>query len=397
MAQLELEAAKAELKSIEARIRADEEKFAAKDQQRINNVILEASTLEKNAAVLRADADLAKAEILLQEAKIKNPPTVAKDLDALSKKLATAKAKLEKAQANQSDLKVATQYTLLSPVFPEKSTGRRKALALWITDRSNPLTARVAVNHIWARHFHNPLVSSVADFGRNGKTSTHPELLDWLATELMDSGWNMKHMHRLMVTSQAYRQTSAFADNTQAQALDPENQLLWRMNTGRMEAEVIRDSIFQLSGRLNQQMKGQELENDQALSTFRRSLYYSIYPEDGGKSKFAELFDAPDSLDCYRRTRTIIPQQALALTNSEIIHQAASSMEKEIWAQVFEATSHDERNDAFIHRAFKKVLGRSPLPAEVATCKTYLAKPDPGTRESMLRALLNHNDFVTIR
>ena len=144
-------------------------------------------------------------------------------------------------------------------------------------------------------------------------------------------------------------------------------------------------------------MKGQELENDQALSTFRRSLYYSIYPEDGGKSKFAELFDAPDSLDCYRRTRTIIPQQALALTNSEIIHQAASSMEKEIWAQVFEATSHDERNDAFIHRAFKKVLGRSPLPAEVATCKTYLVKPDPGTRESMLRALLNHNDFVTIR
>ena len=191
-------------------------------------------------------------------------------------------------------------------------------------------------------------MSSVADFGRNGKTSTHPELLDWLATELMDSGWNMKHLHRLMVTSQAYRQTSAFADSTQAQVLDPENQLLWRMNTGRMEAEVIRDSIIQLSGRLNQQMKGQELENDQALSTFRRSIYYSIYPEDGGKSKFAELFDAPDSLDCYRRTRTIIPQQALALTNSEIIHQAASSMEKEIWAQVFEATSHDERNDAFI-------------------------------------------------
>ena len=396
-AQLELEAAKAELKSIEARIRADEAKFAAKDQQRINNVILEASTLEKNAAVLRADADLAKAEIVLQEAKIKNPPTVAKDLDALSKKLATAKAKLEKAQAIRSDLKMAEQYTLLSPVFPEKSTGRRKALALWITDRSNPLTARVAVNHIWARHFHHPLVSSVADFGRNGKAPTHPELLDWLATELMDSGWNMKHMHRLMVTSQAYRQSSSFADNTNAEALDPENQLLWRMNTGRMEAEVIRDSIFQLSGRLNQQMKGQELENDQALSTFRRSLYYSTYPEEGGKSKFAELFDAPDSLDCYRRTRTIIPQQALALTNSEIIHQAASRIEKEIRAQVFNANSLDQSNDAFIQMAFKKVLGRSPLPAEVATCKTYLANADIATRESMLRALLNHNDFVTIR
>ncbi len=111
-AQLELEAAKVELKSVEARIRADEEKFAAKDQQRINNVILEASTLEKNAAVLRADADLAKAEILLQEAKVKIPPTVAKDLDALSKKLATAKAKLEKAQAIRVRFKNGRRNTL---------------------------------------------------------------------------------------------------------------------------------------------------------------------------------------------------------------------------------------------------------------------------------------------
>ena len=396
-AQLELESAKAELKSIEARIRADEEKFAAKDQQRINNAILEASTLEKNAAVLRADADLAKAEALLQEAKVKKPATAAKDLDALSKKLATAKANLEKAHVVKSDLKLAAQYTLLSPVFPEKSTGRRKALALWITDRSNPLTARVAVNHIWARHFHNPLVSSVADFGRNGKVPSHPELLDWLANELMETGWDMKHLHRLMLTSSAYRQASSFPDNTQAQAIDPENQLLWHMNTGRMEAEVIRDSIFQLSSRLSQQMKGQELENDQALSTFRRSLYYSVFPEEGGKSKFAELFDAPDSLDCYRRTRTIIPQQALALTNSEIIHQAASSMEKEIWAQAFKATSPDTSNDAFITLAFKKVLGRSPMPAEISTCKTYLAASNFNSRESLLRALLNHNDFVTIR
>src|SRR5690606_18761674 len=119
--------------------------------------------------------------------------------------LATARAAVATAQAALDNEQLAESYEPLSPQFPQASTGRRRALALWITSRSNPLTARVAVNHLWMRHFRSPLVASMFDFGRNGARPTHPELLDWLAVEFMESGWDMKHLHRLMVTSAAYR------------------------------------------------------------------------------------------------------------------------------------------------------------------------------------------------
>src|SRR5207247_7423234 len=109
-------------------------------------------------------------------------------------------------------------YTPLTPTYPGQSTGRRRALATWIASRDNPLAARVAVNHIWARHFHTPLVASVFDFGRNGARPTHPELLDWLAVEFMEHGWSMKHLHRLMVTSSTYRRTSQVEPSTHASA-----------------------------------------------------------------------------------------------------------------------------------------------------------------------------------
>src|SRR5262249_48859871 len=154
---------------------------------------------------------------------------------------------------------------------------------------------RVAVNHIWMRHFHAPLVAGVFDFGRNGARPTHPELLDWLAVELMQpsvpggatvdrsGAWSMKHIHRLIVTSQAYRMTSSQGAETQHAARGPGNKFLWRMNVGRMEAEVVRDSLLDVAGLLDRNMGGQELENAQALTTYRRSLYYSCHPEDGGK------------------------------------------------------------------------------------------------------------------
>src|SRR5262249_6960796 len=153
-------------------------------------------------------------------------------------------------------------YTALGPTYPKTSTGRRKALAEWITDRDNPLTARVAVNHVWTRHFHAPLVASVFDFGLNGARPTHPELLDWLAIEFMEPGWSMKHLHRLIVTSQAYRMATSQAGTADA-ARDSENHFLWRMNSGRMEAEVVRDSLLHVAGLLDRTMGGQELENSQ--------------------------------------------------------------------------------------------------------------------------------------
>src|SRR5690606_35587068 len=117
-------------------------------------------------------------------------------------------------------------YTGFSPTYPRKSTGRRRALALWLTSRSNPLAARVAVNHIWLRHFPAPLVATVYDFGQSGARPTHPELLDWLAVELMESGGSMKHLHHLIAASQAYRRSSS-ADRKSSHRLDPENKWLW--------------------------------------------------------------------------------------------------------------------------------------------------------------------------
>src|SRR5439155_2039715 len=138
--------------------------------------------------------------------------------------------------------------------------GRRRALAQWIAGRDNPLTARVAVNHIWMRHFGKPLVESVSDFGRNGKKPTHPELLDWLALELMENGWSMKHLHRLIVTSAAYRmQSKAGGSNA---TIDPENRYVWHFNARRAEGEIIRDSVLHVAGQLDPTIGGPVLEND---------------------------------------------------------------------------------------------------------------------------------------
>ena len=130
--------------------------------------------------------------------------------------------------------------------YPATSTGRRLAFARWIADRSNPLTARVAVNHLWGRHFGRAIVPSVNDFGRNGQRPSHPALLDWLAAELMDRGWSMKAIHRLIVTSATYRQDSR--PEPADLARDPDNVFLWRWTPRRAEAEVVRDCVFAVAG-----------------------------------------------------------------------------------------------------------------------------------------------------
>lgn len=170
------------------------------------------------------------------------------------------------------------------------------------------------------------------------------------------------------------------------------------MNPGRMEAEVVRDSLLHLAGALDPRLGGQELENKDALSTTRRSLYYSFNPESDGRSEFSALFDAPDPNDCYRRTRSVIPQQALALTNSKLVHDHTPAIAKRLGAAASD-------NAAFITAAFEQILTRPPSRAELAECEAFLAKqsnavPKDGearARESLVRALLNQNDFLTVR
>ncbi|MGH9631357.1 MAG: PSD1 and planctomycete cytochrome C domain-containing protein, partial [Bryobacteraceae bacterium] len=135
------------------------------------------------------------------------------------------------------------------------TSGRRRALAEWIVSPENPLTARVAVNRIWHHHFGRGIVSTLDNFGKMGETPTHPELLDWLASEFMKRGWSIKQMHRLLMTSRAYRMSSAFAPGKNL-ATDPQNQFLWRYRARRVEAETVRDLILAVSGGLNREMGG---------------------------------------------------------------------------------------------------------------------------------------------
>jgi hypothetical protein len=402
-------AARAALASAEARMAADRARYGETLQADAAALIKQASVLEREAQTKKAEADVLSGESALAIAT--NKPAAeanrAKEIETANNQLTAGRAALTKAQAALADPALAEKYTPFSPQYPQTSTGRRKALAEWMTSRDNPLTARVAVNHIWTRHFHVPLVASVYDFGRNGAHPSHPELLDYLAVELMESGWSMKHLHRLIVTSAAYRRASSVGTATHEATADPENKLLWRMNAGRMEAEVVRDSLLYAAGKLETKMGGQELENSEALTTYRRSVYYSTYPEAGGKNDFGMLFDGPEALECYRRTRSVIPQQALALTNSELVHQLSGAVASTLWTETEKAgTEPAVRISAFLSAAFERILSRTATAKELETCTAFLAKqtgPTPtaereaAARESLVRALLNHNDFVTIR
>lgn len=416
MAEARLAATRAELASIEARLAADRAKYGETLDADSPALARKASRLEREATQRKLEADVLSQEHALAVAEAKPPSdgNRAKEIEAASKQLTTARAALEKARSAAADAKSET-YTAFSPVYPQTSTGRRRALAEWITCRDNPLTARVAVNHIWMRHFHAPLVSSVYDFGLNGASPRHPELLDWLAVELMESGWSMKHVHRLIVTSETYRRATAVGDSENGE-IDIENELLWRMNTGRMEAEVVRDSLLYCGGLIDVAIGGQPMENSQVLKTYRRSLYYEVHPEHGGASQFSALFDAPNPLDCYRRTRSIVPQQALALTNSDLVHQVSRTVVHD-WEQSEGETGSRAGGEngkvdldlRFITEMFERILTRTPNDDELQLCfdslnmqrrlenQTDVQQATTKARESLVRALLNHNDFIAIR
>ena len=245
---------------------------------------------------------------------------------------------------------------------PPSSTGRRLALARWITQRDNPLTARVAVNHMWMRHFGKPLVPTVANFGLNGKKPTHPELLDWLAVEFMEDGWSMKKLHRLIVTSETYRLASVSLRPQPANlAADPDNRYLWGMNDRRMEAEVVRDSLLAVAGELDNHLGGPIIDEKLGQTSHRRSVYFRFNTE--YKMMFLEQFDPANPAECYERRESVVPQQALALNNSALALSQSRLLAKR-WA----GSSAAE----FVTMAFEQVLGRAPTAAEQARCERFL-------------------------
>ncbi len=296
--------------------------------------------------------------------------------------------------------------------FGPQSSGRRKALAAWVTDRRHPLTARVGVNHLWNRHMGAPLVSTVFDFGRNGASPTHPELLDWLACEWIESGWSMKHIHRLIVTSATYRMNSGITGGETNRRQDADNRWLWRRDSIRLEAQVVRDSILALAGDLDETRGGPSVPAPEQAESKRRSLYF--FHSNNERNLFLTTFDDAAVKECYRREQSIVPQQALALANSRLVHDAARHIAERLSLSVNGTMPEGvgvDTEEAFVRRAFRVLLGFEPCEAELGaslramgTWAALAVRNDPSAagaitnpRTGLVWALLNHNDFVTLR
>ena len=200
----------------------------------------------------------------------------------------------------------------------------------------------------------------------------------------------MKHLHRLIVTSRTYRMAS-MPDEANAK-IDPDNVYLWRMNSRRMEAELVRDNLLYVSGELDRTMGGPDFDHMQGLKSKRRSIYLRQAAEK--EVEFLKIFDGPAVTECYLRRPTVVPQQALALANNELTSSLAKTLAKKLAART--------RGDAFVRAAFAQVLARHPKPDELKLCHEFIAQRTTGsaedrTLENFLTVLFNHNDFVTIR
>jgi hypothetical protein len=419
---LQLDAARAELRSVERRAEAMRASWERPSHG--NDVGGKSAEKEREAARAAARAErkhaTARARVALAEAQLRHHRATAGEKGAVAKEVASAREALDKAlKSAEMPSENYTKFTgaRWTPTrflnsgkddpevtFPARSSGRRKALVEWITDRRNPLAARVAVNHIWARHMGTPLVPTVFDFGRKGRPPSHPELLDWLASELIECGWSMKNLHRLIVESAVYRLSSS--GTAEALVKDPENNQLWRRSPIRLESQVVRDAILALAGTLDSSMGGPSVPTPAQAGSTRRSLYF--FHSNNERNLFLTTFDEALVKECYRREQSIVPQQALALANSQLVLDAARPIAERLTRQL--STPGESTDDpAFVRTAFVVLLGVESSQAEAAAMTQALreweqlpeAKQDRDAtlwaRANLVWVLLNHNDFVTVR
>ena len=268
------------------------------------------------------------------------------------------------------------------------STGRRTALARWISDRANPLAWRVLVNRVWQHHFGRGLVANSSDFGRLGEPPTHPELLDYLAQHLIDQDGKLKSLHRLIVTSETYKQSSYPQQRAQGHAIDPENRLLWRYPTRRLDAEQIRDSILVVSGMLDGRMGGPSDTGD----SNRRSIYQRAMRN--SPNTFLASFDAPDgSASIGRRNTTTTSLQSLFLTNSPWMIRKSDSYAKKLISQ------HDSTR-VRVQTMFRETLLRDPTEEEYRWVSQLVEAADGsdslGAWADACQSLWNTSEFLYI-
>jgi hypothetical protein len=287
-----------------------------------------------------------------------------------------------------------------------RSSGRRTSLAAWLTRPDHPLTTRVVVNRLWQEHFGRGLVATPSDFGVMGEAPSHPELLDRLALELIERGWSLKAIHRLIVTSATYRQSSKRLE-AEAQA-DPDNRLLWRHGRRRLDGEAIRDALLAVSGHLNQAIGGPcvfpelpaELTKLSSKGKIwpvsprhedrdRRSLY--VFTRRNLRYPFFEAFDRPDTnASCPKRAVTTIAPQALSLLNGKLAVDSARGLAERV------ARESGPETSARVDRAYKLTLGRGPDAAERDLALAFLDGGAEGSLADFCLALLNVNEFVYV-
>ena len=286
----------------------------------------------------------------------------------------------------------------LAPNAPDAQ--RRTKLAAWVTDPHNPLLSRVMVNRLWLYHFGQGFVATPSDFGFNGGKPSHPELLDYLAHAFQSLGYRLKPMHRMMVTTAAYRQASTVRE--EALALDAENRLLWRKSPSRIEAEAIRDAVLVVTGQLNPTIGGQGYRDVEHFPFKGSNFYTSIaergteghrrtiyrFTPRGGRNPFLDTFDCPDpSATTPKRATTITPLQSLALFNNDIVFTMADHFATSV------KQTAGESIDKQIKQVYLRAFGREASLDDVQLGQTFLLTNDLA---AFCRVILNSSEFIYV-
>lgn len=277
---------------------------------------------------------------------------------------------------------------------------RRVSLANWLTDKKNPLTARVIVNRLWHWHFGQGIVNTPSDFGFGGDRPSHPELLDWLAAELVRSNWSLKHVHRLIVNSDTYQQSSQHSEAADSSAIDSDNRFLWRMNARRLEAEAVRDSVLAMTGKLNKTMYGpgyRDFEYQEAYAPiytyktadshelWRRSVYrFTVRTT---PQQFLTTLDCADPANLTpKRNVTTTALQSLALFNNDFMLRQSNDFAERL---------EQEANtiDGQIGRAFWLAFSRHVTPQELQAARQLISVQG---LPHLCRVLFNANEFIYV-
>ena len=311
-----------------------------------------------------------------------------------------------------SGIETPQPFQWTAPAAEAKTSGRRLAFAQWLTQPDHPLTARVMVNRIWLHHFGEGIVSTPEDFGTTGAPPSHPELLDWLAREFVESGWSLKHMHRLIMTSSAYRQQSRLDEfaHSAALAADPDNRLLWRQRMRRLEAEAVRDAILSAAGLVDSGFFGGpvpvarrpdgDVTAADGANDRRRSVYLQILRSN--PLTLLHTFDQPVmETNCTRRDRSTVSTQALTLLNSDTMLATAQALADRVLREFAESPARGAVLIAFSRPATSEEIAALDQFAEAQRSRYAIlgSAPDTACHQAitdLCHMLLATSEFVYV-